>query len=103
MNMVERAKQRTIKATELHRATSDVLKRAANRHEHIVVESDGYKVAVVLPYPDYEELIRQQARRDLDALLDESQLSNAQVSDEEVMADALKAQQEVRRAKRKKK
>lgn len=103
MNQVEHAKQRTIKATELHRATSAVLKRAVNSHEHVVVESDGYKVAVVLPYPDYEELIRQRAKQDLDALLAEPQPRNAQFSDDEVMADALQAQREVRQAKRKKK
>jgi pyrrolidone-carboxylate peptidase len=61
MSSIERTKQTIIKASELHRATSDVLKRAVNHKEHIIVESDGYKLAVVLSYPEYEDLIRQRA------------------------------------------
>ena len=61
MSKVVRTKQAIIKASELHRATSDILKRAVNGKEHLVVESDGYKLAVVLSYPEYEDLIRQRA------------------------------------------
>ena len=95
------ANQATIKASELQRSSGQVLKRVANDREHLIVESGGYKVAVMVPYPDYEQLVREQAARKMKAVLAEA--GAEQFSDKEVMADALKAVREVRRAKRKKK
>jgi prevent-host-death family protein len=94
-------KTETIKASELQRASGKVLKRVANDREHLIVESDGYKVAVLLPYPDYEQLVRVRAAQDLQAFLKEG--GGEEFTDEEVMADVLKAVDEVRRARRKKK
>jgi prevent-host-death family protein len=94
-------KPETIKASELQRSSGKVLKRVANDHEHLIVESGGYRVAVMIPYPDYELLIRVQAAREMKALL--ARTGSEQLTDEEVMADALKAVEEVRRARRSKK
>jgi len=51
------SKQAVINASELHRAAGKMLKRVALQDEHLVVERDGYPVAVLLSYPEYEELI----------------------------------------------
>lgn len=54
-------KKAVINASELHRAAGKMLKRVALQDEHLVVERDGYPVAVLLSYPEYEELMRLRA------------------------------------------
>jgi prevent-host-death family protein len=95
------AKLETIKASELQRSSGKVLKRVANDREHLVVESAGYKVAVMLPYLDYEQLVRERAARQMKALLAEA--GAKAYSEDEVMADVLQAVKEVRHARPKKK
>ncbi len=55
------AKKVIIKASELHRAAGKALKRVALNNEHLVVERDGYPIAVLMSYPDYEQLMRERA------------------------------------------
>ena len=50
-----------VKASELQRASGKILKRAALGKEHLVVERDGYPVAVMLSYQEYEQLMRERA------------------------------------------
>ena len=50
-------KKMVINASELHRSAGKMLKRVALQDEHLVVERDGYPVAVLLSYPEYEELM----------------------------------------------
>ena len=50
-----------ITASELHRAAGKVLKRVALQDEHLVIERDGYPIAVLLSFPEYEELMRLRA------------------------------------------
>ena len=50
-----------ITASELHRAAGKMLKRVALQDEHLVVERDGYPVAVLLSYPEYEEFMHLRA------------------------------------------
>ena len=52
----------TINASELHRAAGKMLKRVALQDEHLVVERDGYPVAVLLSYPEYQDLMRLRAQ-----------------------------------------
>lgn len=54
-------KQAVINASELHRSAGKVLKRVALQDEHLVVERDGYPVAVLLSYPEYENLMQTRA------------------------------------------
>ena len=54
-------KKVVINASELHRAAGKMLKRAALQDEHLVVERDGYPVAVLLSYSEYENLMRLRA------------------------------------------
>jgi PHD/YefM family antitoxin component YafN of YafNO toxin-antitoxin module len=50
-----------INASELHRAAGKMLKRVALQDEHLVVERDGYPVAVLLSYPEYQALMHLRA------------------------------------------
>ena len=48
----------TIGSTQLQRATSRVLKRVFVGKERLVIERGGFPVAVLVPYQDFEELMR---------------------------------------------
>ncbi len=54
------ARQEVIKASEGHRSFGKLLKRVYNSDEHLIVERDGFPVAVLLGYQEYQQL-RQQA------------------------------------------
>ncbi len=99
MSALEKSKPATITSSELQKKVGTILKRVAVDKERLVVEREGYPVAVLLPYPDYEHLVREEAAKKMKKLL-----SNAgtEFSNEEVEADVLKAVQEVRHGKRKK-
>ena len=50
------ARQITIKASEGHRAFGKLLKRVYGSDEHLIVERDGFPVAVLMSYQEYEHL-----------------------------------------------
>ena len=54
-------KRAVIPASELHRSAGKALKRVAVDDQHLIVERDGYPVAALLPYQDYQTLMRRQA------------------------------------------
>ena len=60
-SLMEMTKKAIINASELHRAAGKMLKRVALQDEHLVVERDGYPVAVLLSDPEYEELLHLRA------------------------------------------
>ena len=62
-SVVDMTKKVIIAATELHRAAGKALKRVALQDVHLVVERDGYPIAVLISYPEYEELIRLRAMK----------------------------------------
>ena len=55
------SKKAVIHASELHRAAGKMLKRVALQDKRLVIERDGYPVAVLLSYPEYEALMRLRA------------------------------------------
>ncbi len=55
------ARQAVIKATEGHRAFGKLLKRVYGSDEHLIVERDGFPMAVLMSYQEYENLTRQRA------------------------------------------
>lgn len=57
----EMARQVVIKASEGHRAFGKLLKRVYHSDEHLVVERDGFPVAVLLSYQEYGKLSRERA------------------------------------------
>ena len=52
------ARKVKIKASEGHRGFGKLLKRVFNSDEHLIVERDGYPVAVIMSYQEYEQLGR---------------------------------------------
>jgi prevent-host-death family protein len=50
MQMIKKSK---VNASELHRSAGKLLKRVALQDETLVVERDGYPVAVLMSYPEY--------------------------------------------------
>jgi prevent-host-death family protein len=60
-SIVDMAKKVVISASELHRAAGKALKRVAIKDEHLVVERDGYPVAVLMSYQEYKQLMRERA------------------------------------------
>jgi prevent-host-death family protein len=55
-------KKTVIRASELHREAGKALRRVALGDEHLVVERDGYPIAVLMSYNDYEQY--EQLRRE---------------------------------------
>ena len=55
------ARTATVRASELQRASGKVLKRVVLGKEHLIVERGGYPVAVMMSYPEYEQLMRERA------------------------------------------
>ena len=101
------AKEAVIQASELYRSGGKVLRRVAIGKENVIVQSNGYPIAALVPYAEYELYKRERARLEADQFLAEQQATSRklgldQVSDDEAMADALQAVAEVRRARRKK-
>lgn len=97
----------TVNASQLQRASGKILRRVAVQKENLIVESNGYPIVALIPYAEYEQWKRERARAEMLSFMDEqARLSKKAgldtVSDEEAMADALKAIEEVRRGKRKK-
>jgi prevent-host-death family protein len=85
----EVSRQVVIKASEGHRSFGKLLKRVYCSDEHLVVERDGFPVAVLMSYQEYEKLRRQQAlvafeqfSRSLGA-----ELERQGVSEEEALAE----------------
>src|SRR5258708_35658468 len=101
------SKESVIRASELYRSGGKVLRRVAVGKESLIVESNGYPIVALLPYAEYEAFKRERARQEADRYLADQQaihekLGLSEISDNEVMADALQAVEESRRAKRKK-
>ena len=57
----EMARQAVIKASEGHLAFGKLLKRVYNSDEHLIVERDGFPVAVMMSYQEYEKMVRERA------------------------------------------
>lgn len=53
--------QVTVTASEGHRAFGKLLKRVYNSDEHLIVERDGFPVAVIMSYREYEQLSQRQS------------------------------------------
>lgn len=51
-----------ISATELNRRSGEVLRRVAVQREHIMIERDGYPLAVIISIEDYKQYTTEQKR-----------------------------------------
>lgn len=63
-NRMNTQPQRTVSATNLQRQVGRVLRAVAIEKKHVLVERDGYAVAVLVPVEDYQRLtsVRSPAR-----------------------------------------
>ena len=82
-------RQVAIKASEGHRAFGKLLKRVYRSDEHLIVERDGFPVAVLMSYQEYQKLTREQALaalerfgRDLGGEAERQGLTEEQLADE---------------------
>jgi prevent-host-death family protein len=62
------SKQTVVKATEGHREFGKLLRRVYGSDEHLIVERDGFPVAVLLSYQEYQEMVRGQSLEHLERL-----------------------------------
>ena len=62
------ARQSTIKATDVHRRFGQLLKRVYNSDEHLIVEREGYPVAVIMSYQEYDQYRRELAHKRFEEL-----------------------------------
>ncbi len=53
-SMTDTPKTITIPATELNLRAGGVLRRVSVDHQHIIIERNGYPIAVMIPIHDYE-------------------------------------------------
>jgi hypothetical protein len=51
-------KPHIVTASELRRSSGKVLRRIAQDNQHLIVERDGYRVTAMVPYAEYEALMR---------------------------------------------
>lgn len=91
------AKQAVISATEGHRSFGKLLKRVYNSDEHLVVERDGFPVAVIMSYQEYQEFRRRQARAAFEQFSRKfgEELAQSGVTQEELFAELAKDRQEL--------
>lgn len=90
-------KTAVIKASELQRASGKILKRAALGKEHLVVERDGYPIAVMMSYQEYEQLMRERAvtvHRDLVIALGQ-EAERQGLTEEQLMAELEESKRKV--------
>ena len=91
--------QVAIKASEGHRAFGKLLKRVYRSDEHLIVERDGFPVAVLMSYQEYQKLLRERAlaahREMVRELGEQAELQG--LTEEELMAQLEEAKREVYR------
>jgi prevent-host-death family protein len=54
--------QVTVRATDVQRKFSQLLRSVFSEQRHLIVEKGGLKVAVILPISDYEALLQERER-----------------------------------------
>jgi len=80
------AQQVKVSSSEGHRSFGKLLKRVYNSDEHLIVERDGFPVAVLISYQEYQQLSSQQAlttfkqfSRELGQTWEEQNVTEAQI------------------------
>ncbi len=93
------SRQVVIKASEGHRAFGQLLKRVYRSDEHLIVERDGFPVAVLMSYQEYENLSRQRASEAFDRLSGavRREMERPGLTEEQVQDEITRARQEVYR------
>jgi len=95
------SRQVAIKASEGHRAFGKLLKRVYCSDEHLIVERDGFPVAVLMSYQEYEKLTRQQAITAFEQFSRElgQEIKQQSLTEEELLNELRKSRQEIYEAR----
>jgi prevent-host-death family protein len=89
------SRQVTVKASEGHRTFGKLLRRVYGSDEHLIVERDGFRVAVLMSYQEYEALQRRLA---LDALQELNQTLSQEAAQQALSEEDL--QRELKETRR---
>ena len=83
------SRQITIRASEGHRSFGKLLKQVYRSDDHLVVERDGFPVAVLLSYQEYQKLSRDRALAAFDRFSKElgRDIERRGLSEEELMSE----------------
>jgi prevent-host-death family protein len=63
------SRQIVIKASEGHRSFGKLLRRVYGSDEHLIVERDGFPIAVILSYQEYKHLNQPQSEMPIEEIL----------------------------------
>lgn len=90
-------KQAIVKASEGHRTFGKLLRRVYSSDEHLIVERDGFPVAVLLSYQEYQALQKQQNLADLEQLNRElsREADQQQLTEEDFLQELKQVRQEM--------
>lgn len=91
-------KESVIQASELYRAGGKVLKRVAVDKERLIVERDGYPVAIILPYEEAEQTNAEKLLDELTAELG-PQAEKMGLTEEQVIEDLRQTRKALHRKK----
>ncbi len=91
------SRQVVISATEGHRSFGKLLRRVFRSDEHLVVERDGFPVAVLMSYDEYEKLSRQGSVAAFERFSQElgRQIERQGLTEEDVLEELKKARRQV--------
>ena len=90
-------RQAVIRASEGHRGFGKLLKRVYSSDEHLIVERDGFPVAVLMSYQEYQKLVRQRAVAAFEQFGRElgREIEQQEVTEEKLLDELKESQQEV--------
>ena len=90
-------RQVAIKASEGHRAFGKLLRRVYSSDEHLIVERDGFPVAVLLSYQEYQKLVRERSVTAFEQLGRElgREIERQGVTEEQLLDDTEEAKRQV--------
>ena len=91
------ARETVVRASDVHRAFGQLLKRIYRSDERLIVERDGFPVAVLMSYPEYESLKVEQAAAALERFSRQlgQEIERQGLDEDAVLAEVERAKQEV--------
>lgn len=90
-------RQAVIRASEGHRGFGKLLKRVYCSDEHLIVERDGFPVAVLMSYQEYQKLVRQRAVAAFEQFGRElgREIEQQELTEEKLLDELKESQQEI--------
>ena len=90
-------RQVSIKASEGHRGFGKLLRRVYSTDEHLVVERDGFAVAVLMSYQEYRKLVGERSAGAFEQLSRElgREIERQGITEEQLLEETEQASQEL--------